>query len=843
MPTDNLTTAQRLLDGARVDDVSGTCRRLRDALRGVSSAGAGWRDIAALVRQILLEQQAHTGATMHLRVPLRAGLPTVAQWIESGCTRLGQDADSVTIAARQWLPPHDDGKDPLSVAMEVDDVYRRRVLQPGTVLADPFWAAALGHRWYLSLGQRQAARTVMLAPPGTTTLVCLPTGHGKTDVVFAPILAAADEPGVSVVVVPTVALALDMERRFRQAVIDMRRPGSPSGCYAYLGGMSDELKSSIRDAIRDGQQKVVFAAPESVVRGIGIALTVAASRGYLKYVVIDEAHLVEQWGTEFRPDFQTIATQCAGWNSVAPSGRRPVTVTMSATLTDDQISYLAHLLPGSETAVVWASALRPEPSYFVRHFATVEEREQAVLDAVGRLPRPLALYVTLREDVRSWATLLNRAGMRRVGLISGTSTETERRALIDGWRGGDGGQPTLYDVVVGTSAFGLGVDMPDVRSVVHACVPETIDRFYQEVGRSGRDGTASLSLLAIAPGDESLALRLNRKKIITPDKGWRRWRRMVKNSEVASRLHRINLDWFPAHMDEGHEQNRAWNVRILNLMARSDLVRLTPSSPADEGEAADSDDDQFGANMIDVQVISGDAMSEESWSARIEDQRHIIQGAERRAWGAIRAASSGARCIGTVLSDYYWAAWAGGRLTTEINCRGCPYCRTHRERHESGLYRQGLQPHPAVNQWHERLTDPLIHARGASPMLAIAWRTAAERHDRVPDLLARLARRGMPAIGGPGCTGDVAGRLQDDAWPYPIIVDSDFDLLRTYHGPIIWLLPGARRIDSELQQRLRGGGITYLVHAEPSTESGHLAAQHSYHDIPTLSVVTALGAL
>lgn len=843
MLLDNLTTAQRLLDGAVVDDAGGTCRRLRDALLGGGSSQAGWRDIAALVRQVLLEQQASTGATMHLRVPLRSSLPTVAQWIEAGCARLGQDADSVTIAARQWLPPFGEGEDPLHVAREMDDVYGRRLLQSPEVLADPFWTTALGHRRYMSLGQRQAARTLVLAPPGTTVLVCLPTGQGKTDVVFAPVLAAADELAVSVVVVPTVALALDMERRFRQAVSDMRQQGSPSGRYAYLGGMSDDLKSSMRDAIRGGQQRVVFAAPESVVQGISAALTVAATRGYLRYVVIDEAHLIEQWGTEFRPDFQTIATQRSEWISVAPPGRQPVTVTMSATMTNDQIRYLTHLMPGSETAVVWASALRPEPSYFVRQFPTAEDREQAVLEAVGHLPRPLALYVTRRDDVHSWAAALRRAGMQRIGTISGMSTEAERRALIDGWRGGDGIQPTRYDVVVGTSAFGLGIDMPDVRSVVHACFPETADRFYQEVGRSGRDGRSSLSVLAVAPVDEPIALRLNRKKIIKADKGWRRWRRMLTNSEISPRLHRVDLDWFPFHLDDGHDQNRAWNVRILNLMARANLVRLCPSELAGSGAASQSDDDQFGTNLIDVRVISGDAMNKDAWSARFDAERDAIQHSERRAWNAMHAAVSGGRCIGTVLSDYYWADWAGGHLMTEINCRGCPHCRTHRDVQESGLYRQGLPPNPAVYNWHSRASDPLSHARGDSPMLAITWRNAAERADRVPELLGRLVRRGMAAIGGPGCTADVVTQLQRDASPYPVIVDSDLDLLRTYHGPVIWLMPVSREIDVELLQRRQAGGTTYLIHPEPPMSSDRPTGQRIYHDIPTLSVVTALGAL
>ena len=105
-------------------------------------------------------------------------------------------------------------------------------------------------------------------------------------------------------------------------------------------------------------------------------------------------------------------------------------------------------------------------------------------------------------------TALHGAGFRRITQVTGDSSDEQRRSAIEGWRGEDTlGRtiPTRYDIVVGTSAFGLGVDMPDVRSVVHACVPETLDRFYQEVGRGGRDGRPSIACLASAPGDYAVA--------------------------------------------------------------------------------------------------------------------------------------------------------------------------------------------------------------------------------------------------------------------------------------------------------------------------------------------------
>ena len=105
-------------------------------------------------------------------------------------------------------------------------------------------------------------------------------------------------------------------------------------------------------------------------------------------------------------------------------------------------------------------------------------------------------------------TRLRLAGFRRTAEVTGDSDDETRRSVVEGWRGEDSNGNavrTEHDIVVGTSAFGLGVDMPDVRSVIHACLPETLDRYYQEVGRTGRDGRPSIAYLVTTPADDHLA--------------------------------------------------------------------------------------------------------------------------------------------------------------------------------------------------------------------------------------------------------------------------------------------------------------------------------------------------
>src|SRR5262249_36503974 len=149
------------------------------------------------------------------------------------------------------------------------------------------------------------------------------------------------------------------------------------------------------------------------------------------------------------------------------------------------------------------------------------------------------LYTSTVDDAETWTARLRDAGIARVAGITGKSSETDRRGVMARWRGEnpDGTKrPTEVDVVVGTSAFGLGLDMPNVRTVLHACLPETIDRYYQEVGRAGRDGRASVAYLCQGPNDLQIAKALNDVSMIGDELGWKRWRSMLMEAQDLGNL-------------------------------------------------------------------------------------------------------------------------------------------------------------------------------------------------------------------------------------------------------------------------------------------------------------------
>lgn len=841
------------------NSASGVVRRLADALSGLPGGDSGWRDIVALTRQILLSARARGNETP-LTVPSDFLLPSEAQWWEGGCQAQSISPSTMNVTAQFWTPKVPPGwatiaakRDMREVALGPDSSLRRRL---DGAPSDPFWFEALGYERYYSIGQRQAARSVVLAPPGSTTIVCLPTGHGKTPVALASILLGQKLRGVSIVVVPTVVLALDMERRIRE-LLQGRGAEAPSGRYAYTGSLDEETKRQLKDDVATGRQTVLFASPEAISTGLQRALDTAAENGYLRYFIIDEAHLVEQWGNDFRPTFQTIANQHRNWLRRAPAGQEPRTIAMSATLTPQQVEALKNLFgqPGA-TQVVWASQLRSEPSYYIDAFPDEESRRSAVVEALTRLPRPAILYVTRVEDAHRWTETLHASGLRRVAHVTGESSSEQRSIAMEGWAGrtADGPIPTRFDVIVGTSAFGLGIDLDDVRTVVHACVPETVDRYYQEVGRAGRDGSPSLAYMATTPADFHLAEKLNKNAILKAETAWGRWSALFQNRlGEADGIYQLDLDMVPPRMSIGYGKNRDWNTKTLNLMSRSHMIEvMAPRVPVQEAgeptavwEARLTRYYESLQSRVDVRVIDGQTNDPAYFKRRINDTRTSIIASQNEALNQLRKAIHSNRCIADVLARYYLLPAENGFLGTSAVCRGCPHCRQRFEPPETGrFYHMSASPHPALVPWPATSSAPLSGFMGPNtPFLSIWWKAGSPERHLISQLVEQLIRRGVHVIGGPG-TPSTLTEIQHNTSPKPLILDIDGELLQDGHQPLVWILKDSDTLlDSALYDQISGGEIAYLLHPDhlmhPDKTLSRLIDVHS----ASISVETALRSL
>jgi ATP-dependent DNA helicase RecQ len=431
----------------------------------------------------------------------------------------------------------------------------------------------LGYGSWQSQAQKEGAWAVIAAPPGSCTLVALPTGSGKS-LCFQ--LLPLFGRGLTLVVVPTIALALDQWRSARVLFRD-----HPAVNPRYFAADDPEASSVVAD-IRTGRTRLVFTSPEACVSGrLRGAVEEAAAAGHLDNLVVDEAHIVESWGGYFRVDFQLLAMRQKRWLEL--SGGRMRTHLFSATFTPGGREALRALFTTGEWREMVSQRLRPEPAYHAREFRDAEERRAAVLECAWRLPRPAVFYTTEVSAAVDLEGALREEGFSRVGCFTGDTPAAERGRLLDAWRADE------IDLMVATSAFGMGVDKGDVRSVVHACLPENLHRYYQEVGRSGRDGFSSVCILLPTRRDERTARSMT-PKLIGDELAGERWAAMwqTRVRTDTERTYRVRTDARRLGLlgTWTWGENIAWNKRLLLLMQRARLVELHDAEwvPAADGE-------------------------------------------------------------------------------------------------------------------------------------------------------------------------------------------------------------------------------------------------------------------
>ncbi|MYZ42454.1 protein DpdF [Schauerella aestuarii] len=582
--------------------------------------GNEWQaDLQPLLRHVLLREGKESGKAPRLKVPINHGWPDRQSWEAHGFEVLEAGPSAYLLNALEWHPEWLGSGEGGAFSDAFSKCVVRRLKPCPT---DPFVRDATGFESYSSPGQREAVRGTFLVPEGDTLVVNLPTGSGKSLVGQTPALVYGEGGHLTLFVVPTVALALDQERAMRE-LFRRQDPSRPDWPLAWFGGLPKEQRSEIRQRLRNGTQRILFTSPEALTTSLLSAVLDAASAGMLRYLVIDEAHLITQWGDEFRPSFQALSGLRYTMLKLAPRGFR--TLLMSATFTEETVKTLASLFgPQERVQMVSAVHLRPEPQYWFYGAKSPEDKRERILEALRHAPRPFILYVTKREEVARWgATLQSRAGLSRIATFDGKTATSERLRIITEWA------KNRLDGIVATSAFGVGLDKSDVRTVMHATIPETLDRYYQEVGRGGRDGRPSASLLVFDPSDWALPERLAKPKIISDELGFNRWQAMYQSRQETCEedLWCINIDAVPRHGDRPSQYNVDWNMRTLILMARAALLTIEIDNNA--GDA--SEDTDGGASLFRAAVPSV--------RVRILDNGHLIPERWEQAVGASRTAT------------------------------------------------------------------------------------------------------------------------------------------------------------------------------------------------------------
>ncbi|MDX3106009.1 protein DpdF [Nonomuraea angiospora] len=686
-----------LLRGSEpTEHLSGPHRRLADAWRSDLPGSAISGDIAALLGQVLRHQAGVTGQRNHrLEIDLdkrgidlhalkRASLRTDRFGATRHIVRLGN------VWAPDWL--HGDPRwIDLACASPGPFVWADGTKVPtyarpnSPVPVDPaVQAIAPNIDHYRSRSQASAIRTAALADPASTLHVVLPTGTGKSIVGLAPGLLRSQ--GTTVVVVPTTALALDQERQLRGRFPMSALPRE----LAYYSDRANEEREAIRERLRDGTQRILLTSPETVVSGFASLLRTLAASGQLTHLVIDEAHLVRLWGLSFRPEFQIVASLVGELREVAiGAGHLPPRVTLlTATLSAPSLLLNDQLFAGTaDSLFVGSTFLRTELRYFRGNTTSSAIRIDRVVEALHLLPRPAIIYTTKKEPAQAIAARLRAAGFARTAVFHGDLGSTERLNILREWSGGD--SPTSTDVVVGTSAFGLGVDQSDVRTVVHACVPASVDRFYQEVGRAGRDGHAALSVWLPADSDTAEGRQIEAATMIGNTKAWNRWDAMRASGAQADKAGGgliLDVGIVPEHNEYPSDANQLWNRNTLVLMERASLITIEKPTPPVVEQAPDESEEAWRTRFstewatftrrflvrLRPHVNNLDRKTFESGLHRV---RAEIRDAESVSMARVARLLDGNECWGRVLAEEYSYADMGTMRATQTvasACSGCP---------------------------------------------------------------------------------------------------------------------------------------------------------------------------
>jgi ATP-dependent DNA helicase RecQ len=532
---------------------------------------------------------------------------------------LAGEGDAVRLAAEDELIPG------LAQALSLD-TRSRQTVDPAP--ADGVLVRFTSHSKYRSEAQKAAVRALLTQPAGSGLMVSMPTGSGKSLLFQLAALHGRERvPGTcAIVITPTIALALDHART-------LAGMAGLEGSKALTGDTPRSESDAIVDAFRRGEIPVLLLSPEKALSKGLIGFLAEAARpdsplfgldARLTHLFVDEAHIIESWGRSFRPDFQRLPGLLAELRAVNPDVRA---VLLSATLPPAARRVLqASWKFDGDWLEVDAKTPRYEHDVIAASYDFSDERDAALDHVIDRAPRPAIIYTTEVEHADHLAEHLGSRGYRRLAVFTGETPAKKRKQIVDGWAADD------YDLVIATSAFGMGIDKPDVRSVIHACLPEGPARWYQEIGRAARDRgqgfAACLFVRGAKNSDISDAYSLATSGWLSRELAEKRWAAMQASAtgqhwdpEGRQRM-TLSLDAVREELKrQESDYNRGWNMALLTLMQRAGVLQVS---------AVAATGDQPGAKW-EVEILSPEILDSRSAAAwdRVFEKREEERSAAR----------------------------------------------------------------------------------------------------------------------------------------------------------------------------------------------------------------------
>jgi len=310
---------------------------------------------------------------------------------------------------------------------------------------------------------------------GDNTLALLPTGGGKS---LCYQLPAMCKDGLCLVISPLIALMKDQ-------VDQLKKKGIKA--YALYTGLTHREIDIILDNCIYGEVKLLYASPERIQTDLFIE---RIQKMDINLLAVDEAHCISQWGYDFRPSYLKIAEFR---QTYLPKIK---TIALTATATEKVVEDIVEKLELNEPNIYKASFHRDNLALAVRK---VEDKESKLVEILNNVAGSSCVYVRTRRRTKKLTNLLLKNQISADYYHAGLSYDL-RMKKQDLWQKG------LTRVIVATNAFGMGIDKANVRSVIHFDLPDTLEAYYQEAGRAGRDGKKAYAVIIYHPGDKDLLL-------------------------------------------------------------------------------------------------------------------------------------------------------------------------------------------------------------------------------------------------------------------------------------------------------------------------------------------------
>lgn len=425
-----------------------------------------------------------------------------------------------------------------------------------------------GFKQFKSIEQKIAIFGALNTPDGYTSLVSLPTGGGKSLITQT---MSYQKEGLTIVIVPTVSLAID---QVRSSKININH-NTDNEIFCYYSGIDEDTRIRLMNSIKSRNARMLFISPEALIRNSRFKELIeeANIQRYLKNIIIDEAHIVIEWGTFFRVDYQCLEP----WRkSLLIDNSQLRTVLLSATFEKSTVNNLKKMFSEDGKWIeVRCDSLRKEPRFALVSAKSYSEKNRMFIELVRKLPHPIIIYVTSPDRADTVKSILEKNGFGNIETFTGKTKPAERERIIKCWTEDE------FDIMVATSAFGVGVDKPNVRTVLHLYVPENPNKYYQELGRGGRDGLPSLSVMCIEEHEDLDSAYAMTDKVMLPDKILGRWTSMYNSTSSVRYKDTVTLDTSvkPSYNSNDYAEDASkvdiqWNVYVILFLRRYNMINI-----------------------------------------------------------------------------------------------------------------------------------------------------------------------------------------------------------------------------------------------------------------------------